>query len=226
MIKRDKVKRPKKKLIDIVGGGVFRKKRVWKKNIPHVVQARAPRPLRPPLHHLDRLDRRRKHLEPHLDGRALQLVAQQDARVGAAPPDVQAHAGKKSAVAAGRHGEAARRYPCTSSPSSSTLTTATFPTASAALVVLVIVVAVVVAGASRAAAAAAAAEHRPRAHEQNVADARGVRVVLGEERAARAAGVELGQQLLRHERQRLARARGGAGRRRVGLDALLHGLQL
>lgn len=67
-------------------------------HIPHIIQPRPPRPLHPSLHHLNALDVRTIDLKPHLDPHARQLVAQQDARVDAAPPDIQTHARERVAV--------------------------------------------------------------------------------------------------------------------------------
>lgn len=60
--------------------------------LAHVVQPRSVRPLAPALHDLDALDVRAIHFVPHLDADARELVAQQDRRVDAPPPDVDAHA--------------------------------------------------------------------------------------------------------------------------------------
>lgn len=67
--------------------------------LPQIRESRPPRPLLLPLHHLYALHIRAVDLIPHLHADARQLVAQQDPRVDAAPPDVDAHAGIRVAVA-------------------------------------------------------------------------------------------------------------------------------
>jgi hypothetical protein len=58
----------------------------------HVCQARTSRPLRRALHDLDALHQRTVHLVPHLHAHARELPAEQDRRVDAAAPDVDADA--------------------------------------------------------------------------------------------------------------------------------------
>ena len=60
----------------------------------HVRQSRTSRPLRRALHNLDALHQRTVDLVPHLHAHAGELAAQQDRRVDAAAPDVDAHAGE------------------------------------------------------------------------------------------------------------------------------------
>jgi hypothetical protein len=58
----------------------------------HVRQPRTSRPLRRTLHNLDALDQRTVHLVPHLDTHTRELPAQQNRRVDATAPNVDADA--------------------------------------------------------------------------------------------------------------------------------------
>jgi hypothetical protein len=59
--------------------------------LPHVIQPRPPRPLNPPLHNLNAFHIRTIYLIPHLHANPRQLIPQQDGRVDALPPNVDAH---------------------------------------------------------------------------------------------------------------------------------------
>lgn len=61
---------------------------------PHVRQTRTSRPLRCALHNFYTLDQRTVDLVPHLDTHAGQLATQKDGGIDAAPPYVDAYAGK------------------------------------------------------------------------------------------------------------------------------------